>query len=441
MAEAKDEEGTTLLKNILKERQFISKFDAGVIMLSLSFGSAVVVLPYTVKELGVSNWCFMFASMLILAWYCTQVLNHSMIDMIDDKKNVKFNDPYPELAEYTWGIKFRRIMLVTMYICYSTLAIGFILLSATLLNDLLPITGFHDVAQIRLWCLICSLLVSPLMFIGVYKDLVTTAYMAVATSSVALTGILVNIVICRFNHDIINFPTEDVLASGEIFSIFRQYGVLVFALSGSSYILPSIVVFMKQEIKIVNTISITFLVILSIYALSALLPYYLFKGLTLSSITKTFTKLMEQHKFPIMYRVVLAIVQLTISLHLLLVAVLVVNPVFRSIENHFGIPSTVFTLKRLVTRSVGLLIILLVCFLLPYFATVLSLVGALPLTLLAFVYPIIIHLKLFKLTIFQKIFSGVLLLFCFVMLFGNLSVVVYDIIELYRKNGFINLHS
>ncbi|KAK7474591.1 hypothetical protein BaRGS_00034175 [Batillaria attramentaria] len=89
----------------------------------------------------------------------------------------------------------------------------------------------------------------------------------------------------------------------------------------------------------------------------------------------------------------LLIVELLITGHLVCSYIIVINPVCQEVEDIIGISKN-FSVRRVLIRTMISLLVLFVAESVPHFGAVLSLVGGSFLTLLAFVAPPVIYLKL-----------------------------------------------
>ena len=56
---------------IFPEKDSISIVEAATIMLSVCYGGAIVVMPYSIKQLGVAVFCLFLLIVVLLILYCS----------------------------------------------------------------------------------------------------------------------------------------------------------------------------------------------------------------------------------------------------------------------------------------------------------------------------------------------------------------------------------
>lgn len=325
--------------NIFEGREYIRQIDAAVIMISLSFGTAVVILPYSINQLGIVGFVLTLWIAILILLYSSVTVTASCSMLNTEKCDCEtLRDPFPFLAELAYGKKFRKILVVVMYICNISMAISFLLVSATILSDIIKIDIISKVNDIRITVLISIILASPLMYIGLYKDLVSTAYMAVITSVIAMAFIFGDSVSAHKFYNNGTFHYSDYLANISSDAMFSQYGVLIFALSGPVFVLPNVFTYVEEKGQLQKTVILTHIAIYFLYLLCAFVPYLLFQGQVLPSITETISNVARYHQVSIMFRVIVITVQLLVSCHLILVSVLIMNPIYQMFESYIDIP-------------------------------------------------------------------------------------------------------
>ena len=334
--------------NIFESREYIRQIDAAIIMISLSFGTAVVILPYSINQLGIVGFVLTLWMAILILLYSSVTVTASCSMLNTEKCDYEaLRDPFPFLAELAYGKIFRKILVAVMYICNISMAISFLLVSATILSDLVKVDIMSRVNDIRITVLISIILASPLMYIGLYKDLVSTAYMAVVTSVIAMAFIFGDSISAHKFYNNGAFYYSDYLTNISSDTMFSQYGVLIFALSGPVFVLPNVFVYVEKKDQLQKTVIFTHIVIYFLYILCAFVPYLLFQGQVLPSITESISNVAKYHKVSIMFRLIVITVQLLVSCHLILVSVLIMNPIYQMFESYIDIPQGKMKIKDL----------------------------------------------------------------------------------------------
>ena len=418
-----------LLKYLTEAELHLTRLQAAMILLSFSYGSAVIILPNTVLELGPLTWILSISMVISITGYCAYLNNQSMCYLLGETKSVDaLRDPYLAIAQLAGGPLFRKIVAVVMYIAMISSALAFVLLSASLMSDVFPFHNLYRYNSIRIWVVITCLAVAPLMYFGSFVDLKGAAIFSVTASTVSLIAIFINCIILRFYYDVrssrILHPNKTIHDT----DVFVTFGLITFAVAGPSITLPNIVVHVSKRNKFSSTIAGTFGVIFIIYVFCGTIPYAIFGLQTSEMVTTTFNRMHQKYKGSYVLQIFAIICNVSMSLHLLLESILIINPLYQHAENLLDIPRRI-NWKRIAVRTCALAIILVSCIAFPTFRSVLSIVGGVPMTLLGIIFPLYIHTRIFDNNVFTKVLHAVVTVFFLVFIIGNFGVTTVSLIS------------
>lgn len=417
-----------VVRYVLGDELHLSRLQAAVILLSFSYGSAVVILPYTVLTLGPVTWMLFVAIVVVITGYCAYLNNQSTCYLIAQSKTDQvLRDPYPAIGELAAGPIFRNVVSVTMYVAMVTNSLAYMLLAASLLNDTFPFHDWLHYNSVRMWAFILCIPVAPLMFFGSFVDLMGAATFAISASTISLLAIFTNCMAARFSYDAQSYsftPSKPITDN----DIFITFGLITFTVSGPSFALPNILVHVKERKKFPHTLAYTFMTIFILYVFSGTIPFAIFGEHTGQMVTQTFWGLAKRHPDSLAIPILTAICDISMAMHLLLEAILVINPLYQHVEDYLDIPRRI-NIKRIGVRTCGIIVILVSCLAFPSFRSVLSIVGGVPLTLVGIIYPLFIHTMIFENNVYTKILHAVLATFFLVFMIGNLGVSIFELVE------------
>jgi len=311
------------------------------IMVSMSYGSSILILPYTLRQMGIVLWIIFIVFCFMVLTYSTILLKESSVhilrkyqDQVTD--SVFIRHPYPKIAEMTVGRRFSKVVEVTMYVTLICEVLAFMLLAANTMNRVVPLQLTHY-NRIRVWLLIGYILIMPFLIIGTFKDLVTPAFIAVGTSMIASGCILLVCVGAKYHYGVREerYETEDTGSKEYMFKIF---GEILFAASGPALLLPNIIVLMKKPESFHIPIMWSNVIVLCIYLVLAMVPYAVFGQHVSASISETLNDTIVKLNMSPVWLTLLTIAEVSLTIHFTMVSILSANPIFLSIENHYNIP-------------------------------------------------------------------------------------------------------
>ncbi|XP_057770409.1 amino acid transporter AVT1A-like isoform X1 [Salvia miltiorrhiza] len=358
-AEAPPSHGCSLLQTIFNGMNVM----AGVGLLST---------PYTVK---VAGWASL-AVLLLFAFICcyTAIL---MKHCFESAQGILTFPDMGEAAFGKWGRVFISIILYSeLYMsCTDYLILEGDNLSTIFSGVSLNIFGFK-IDTMHLFATVAVLVVFPTLLL---KDLRFLSYLS--ASGVVATIVVVLCLLFVGTAEGVGFHHSGKVLdlSGIPFSI----GVYGFCYSGHS-VFPNIYQSMADKTKFKKAVIMSFILCVAVYGSAAVMGFLMFGQNTNAQITLN----LPQHKFSSQIAL-----WTTVSTESNKIA-LTMNPLARGIEEL--LPSSISNtyLCFLLIRTSLILSSLLVAFLIPFFGTVMSLIGSLFSVLMAMVMPALCFLKI-----------------------------------------------
>lgn len=306
-----------------------------LILVDLSFGSCIVFMPYTMQQMGTLGW-FIYATVLILILsLCTSMLSEACLYVMGKGKwgstdIVRY--PYSIVAEYTYGNAFRNVVTVTLVIGYTSTTCACIALAATIMAQCIPVHLLYY-TQVRMWTIVSSVAVYPFMMLGTYKDMKKSALAAFALSTISMFGVFV---LSGITYSV-NGIQKNKYSGSSISNFVIASGDITYAGDGIAFVVPNVVVLADSPAANFN---IAYFITYVIFMLTALIPFVVFGDKVQPSIVKTMYAFLKTSGDEILgYREILVAVQVSLAFHLLLVAVLSINPAFLSLEHLLEIPN------------------------------------------------------------------------------------------------------
>ncbi|XP_057292495.1 uncharacterized protein LOC130621195 [Hydractinia symbiolongicarpus] len=379
------------LVSVLSSKE-IDPVEVTAITMSLVFGSFVIVLPYTVNLVGLPIWIITFIVVLLLVSYSNHLMNESCLKMLDACKNEKLiRAPYVKVALLAGGNLFKNVVVGTLYMNFAFSVISQMLMSSTVLSEILSISGISKINNVRFWVVISSVSIFPFVQLGFYKDLKQSAFIALAMSYLSLLFILGASAYLLLTDQMLATP-DNKYVKKQYDNFFRTFGTVFFSLAGIALVSPEITVFAREPKKMDRSILATYGMIAFINLGYCIIMHEIFQGNMKSTTTDTLLQAFLLTDATLLKGCLVA-VQIGVSLHFLLAAVLFLNPLLTNVEARLDIPVE-FTWKRLVLRTFGLLATTIVCLIVPNFQSILSLCGGTLLVLSTVIYPNIIYSRL-----------------------------------------------
>ncbi|XP_041997769.1 amino acid transporter AVT1A-like [Salvia splendens] len=335
-------------------------------------GVGLLSTPYTVR---VGGWASLFV-LVLFAFICcyTAIL---MKHCFESAQGILTFPDMGEAAFGKWGRLFISIILYSeLYMsCTDYLILEGDNLSTIFSGVSLNILGFK-IDTMHLFATVAVLIVFPTLLL---KDLQFLSYLS--ASGVVATTVVVLCLLFVGTTEGVGFHHSGKLLdlSGIPFSI----GVYGFCYSGHS-VFPNIYQSMADKTKFKKAVIISFILCVTVYGSAAVMGFLMFGQSTNAQITLN----LPQHKLSSKVALWTTVINPFSKI------ALTMNPLARGIEEL--LPSRISNtyLCFLLIRTSLILSSLLVAFLIPFFGTVMSLIGSLFSVLMAMVMPSLCFLKI-----------------------------------------------
>lgn len=337
-------------------------------------GSGVLALP---KALVATGWIGVVMNVVCaLASAYTGLLLGKCWLMVQDRyseyqTNTRY--PYPAIGFVTYGKVGRLVVSCSINLTLFGVSVVFLLLASENLQLLVSHAG-KDIS-FCIWLLIVAAFLCPTSWLGTPKDFWPIAVAATVATSIACVVIVANVSVDAQDAPRAFQPDLDAK------SFFMAFGTICFAFGGHPGF-PTFQADMRQPEKFGKAIFLAYFILLLMYLPVAICGYSVYGVNSKDNILENLSE------GPMQY-----IVEILITLHLFFGFVIVINPVCQEMEEVVGIP-THFTFKRIISRTVIMLVVLFIAESIPHFGAILSLIGGSTTTLLAYILPPVFYLKL-----------------------------------------------
>ena len=312
-------------------------------------GAGIVALPYAMKLVGYIG-VPMFAFCSALMCYCGILLAQACEIVMRNIDRSTLRDPYARTgleAAGKWG---KYITTVSLTINQVLTCIVFILLAGETFLELIPVTPWDHFSyrvQLRIWFLICGVILLPFTYLGTPKDFQGIGFLAMVTSGVAVVLIAAMLIY------ISGYPVDnDKSIKLKIDGVLHSFGTVLFGFGGVS-IFPTIQNDMEDPAKFKVSVSVGYCVISLIYIIVPLVAYIILGDLIKEDLLTTMSYL-ELYYSKHLFRTFCMTAQAAICAHVMCAFVLNINPVYQQLEGILGVPTSksIFTLPSDICRKI-----------------------------------------------------------------------------------------
>ncbi|XP_072165257.1 uncharacterized protein [Diadema setosum] len=347
----------------------------GLFIIGEVAGTGVLALPRAVVDTGWIGLAIIIFGACMLGY--TGVILGRCWTIVKERFPEKYAGhtryPYPAIGYEAFGRIASNAVRFCVHFTMFGSSVVFLLLAADNLHTL-----FSRSLNFCLWPPIITLFLLPLCWLGTPKD-----FWVVATGASISTGIASFILFIQVLLEIPAEPPPHTPPS--VTSFFTAFGTIIFAYGGHGAF-PTIQHDMKDPrrfyISVLFGYSTTFLMYFPVAAAG----YFVFGDRFIELNTDNILHVISKGAIN-------TIVTVMIMVHLVLSFVISINPLFQELEEVLGIPLN-FNWKRVVSRTVVLLLVLFTGETIPHFGTILSLVGGSTVTCLTCVFPPLFYLRL-----------------------------------------------
>lgn len=388
-------------------------------------GAGIVTLPYTMRL--VSWWGVpLFFMAALLMCLCGILLSKGCLIVFKEVKNrEELRDPYPRLAEKAFGHKAKISVIIILNVSLIFTCIVFLLLLGEIFTQFapLPTNIVTQRNQLRIWFIICAIVLLPLTFLGTPKDFWGIGLLATVCSSLAAIIIVVNIAMTSHKYGY-KIPTR-IKINPE--TILAAFGTIQFTFGGIA-IFPTIQNDLKNPEKFPIAVIFGYCIVLFIYLGVSLTAFIVLDGKIQEDILTSFSS-MPMFKTCKFFKAYVMIAQMLICGHVLCAFVMLVNPVNQQLEALLNAP-IYFSWQRIVIRTAIIVLVVVVATVIPNFGPVLSLAGGTLFSLLNVIFPILFYCKLAnRMGWLKEVFLALIIIISIATAIGNGYVEIKDVVK------------
>ncbi|KAI4318270.1 hypothetical protein L6164_026059 [Bauhinia variegata] len=379
-------------------------------------GSGIISIPFALASGG-------WLSLTLLFMISTAALYSGILikKCMEVNSNIKV---YPDLGQHAFGYKGRVMVLIAMNNEFYLVVTGYLILEGDNMNKIIPnlqvyIAGL-TISGTQLFIIVTALIILPVLWLD---NLIYLSY-------VSATGVLASVI---FVFALLWYGTFD--GPG-----FNQKGILInwsgipsavslFSFCYSTHpIFPNLYTSMRNKNQFSNVLLVSFIFCTLIYAATAILSYLMFGSKVVSEITLNLSSNKVSAKVMIYILLVSPIAKYPLT----------VTPIVDSIKGalpaHYNKRIT-----HLVVSTSVLISTVVVALGVPFFAYLMSLIGALCSVTCALIVPCICYLKI---TDSYREIRAETIIICGIIVFGVAIAIVgtyisiLDIIQAYFLANF-----
>ncbi|KAI9206866.1 transmembrane amino acid transporter protein-domain-containing protein [Polychytrium aggregatum] len=335
-------------------------------------GSGVLQLPYALNQVG---WSGLVVIMFTAAAndYTGKLLIKSLY-----YKGSSRMESYPLVGHAAYGLLGMRLIEI-----FSSV----MLLGATCVYLILAGINFElliGVFSARVWIILSAVLIAvPLLCFRTLKEIAIFSAFGVFASILVIFVVLWCAV-----EDYSSYSTQVTHKVFDLALLPSALGSVSFSYGGN-YIYPEVEASMKDPSKFPAVLNVSMIVITVMYVFTATTGYLTYGDRTVSPILNNLPK-----------GFLSSFSSWIITAHVLLACPLMLTTFSLELERRFGFDASTRTTQQkrapiLVIRSSIVVVLALISIVIPFFADVMTLLGAVANTLLVFVFPVLFDFRLF----------------------------------------------
>ncbi|TYI30795.1 hypothetical protein ES332_A05G412300v1 [Gossypium tomentosum] len=322
---------------------------------------------------------------------------------MDSDSNIR---TYPDIGELAFGKKGRLTVSIFMYIELYLVATGFLILEGDNLQNLFPIMEFEvgqglTIAGKQGFIIIVSLIILPTVWLD---NLSLLSY--VSTSGVLASGITLGSIIWTGAFEGIGFQQKGTLVNWD--GMLTAISLYAFCYCAHP-VFPTLYTSMKKKHQFSNVLIVCFIFCTITYASMAIFGYLMFGPQIQSQVTLNLPASKMSSKVAIYTTLVNPIAKYA----------LMVTPIVNAIKTRFSCRCNPRFLSILIGTNL-LISTVLVALAIPFFGSLMSLVGALLSITASVILPCLCYLKISG--IYRR-FNGQLVCMCFIIIVGVCLVI------------------
>jgi len=390
-------------------------------------GCALLALPNSIRE---SGWIGLFLIFLLCinAGYAGIVLARCWLILEErwEKYRLACREPYPAIGQMAFGTKMRALVTTCVQITLIGSMVVILLLAAQIITNIaFSSTGICFCT----WLIILAAILTPLTWFGTPSEFWPAAAGALLTTTIAVILILIDCVY-TYEHEAKEEKGDLKEEHLEIKNIFLAFGTIMFAY-GATASFPTFQNDMKDKRKFPYSVLVGFIVLILLYAPTAVMGFLTFgqktKGNIILNLPDGPRKL---------------ITEILMASHLLFAFLLCATAPLQEIESALKLPHR-FTWKRPAIRSSVMVFTLFLALSVPNFGKVLDLIGGSAIAMLSYILPPIFYYKLCSvqnpnwqtrtIPMWEKIFLTQIML---VGLFGGIACTYSAVVTIWGSSSF-----
>ena len=343
------------MKGSILDFSNINPLTSGLMMTSVIFGSAVILMPGVVFNLGAMSFVMLLFWCLSLFYYSDILACYFLGSILIKTKpgdDTVERRPLQHCCQVVFGKQSYLTLIVSIFqmLSITTIATSFFLVMASTLNASFPSVQIDSsVANTtRLWIFIVFILVLPLHMIGNYKSMTHLGTLTTSTIFLAMIMIFVTSIIIRLSN--IPLPnTEDRVilqanlplnSYNEAFVFFSSFGTIVFTAAGYMLTLPNIALFMPDVQSLNKTLSFSIVSLFLLYSLAGYVPYFLLKDYVVETSILTTLQRIANTASMTSLNLLCRSVEILLLIHYGAAAVICLNPLHLICETIFNVPNS-----------------------------------------------------------------------------------------------------
>ena len=375
-------------KDIEKEDDGLSMFMACLNLFGTGLGTGIVTLPYAFKLIGGVVSALSFCLVTVISALSAVLLSLAYTTVFVGSNHMRA--PYRDMMEIAYG-KYGRYLFVVLF--SASMFISSIGLLSLVTHTILSIIAQGEkLKNVPFWgiCLIvtifsscASLYRSPKRFKGI-STMASLAAVFLACMVMADT--------IYFQHNVKQTRLLPVAThTSRAADFFSALGIILFAFS-STFVLPTVQADMKEPASMPYSAVMANIGISIGYAIPVVTAYCVLSGPSIQpSLLETFTA-SQLYRESIVFKVIVILSQLSLTIHILGVIVIVLNPLCLQVEEIFNVADTL-NWRRVVVRFTLNFLVFLAAIVFPSFIDVLSICGGVFAIQLCITFPALIFAR------------------------------------------------
>ncbi|KAK7339674.1 hypothetical protein VNO77_20355 [Canavalia gladiata] len=337
-------------------------------------GIGILTIPYAIKEGG---WLSL-SLLLMFAIICcyTGILLQRCIENYIGLKT------YPDIGQAAFGIAGRLGIAIFLYVELFASCVEYIILVSDNLSSLFPNThmrfGGTDFDTEQIFAITAAVLVLPTVWL---RNLSLLSYISVGGIFASMLVALCLFWVGTVDQVVVGFkPSRKIL---DLENISVSVGLYSFCFAGHA-VFPNIYTSMKEPSKFSSVLYISFAFCLVMYISVGTMGYLTFGDSVESQFTLNMPKELYASKIATWTTAVTPLAKYALTL----------LPIASSIEELVPSPRLRCHATSVIIRTVLVILSLLVALYIPYFGSLMALIGSFMSTVVALIYPCACYLKL-----------------------------------------------